>query len=699
MTATIGAVLVAEIGSLTTRVTLVDDVDGESRMVGHAETSSSVEPPFQNALYAILEAAARLAEMTGRQLLRDGQLIMPQTADGDGVNQLVAVTSAAGPMSVVLTAIAGDVSARSATHAIRATYTALLQVVTLDDAAEQPALSAGELSWIERQVQALLNLRPDAVVIAGGLEGGAVDAVNRLAHIVGLTALSTSVDPSGQQRQQITARPVIYAGNSNAHDRVVAALSDRAEISVADNVRPALDRENLDPTRREISRLYEKQILPRLPGIAVLRRMSRTGVRTVCDVTGLMTRFVAERYGRRLLVVDVGAASSAAYWAAPGRYQLAVLGTEGVGYGLPQVLNASGIAAIQRWLPFAMDGQAIQQRILNKVLRPQTLPASREDLYLDHALAREALIHAVHALGEQGVVNAQREQEPVLEYDWVIAGGGVLAHAPNPGLALLAVLDALQFTGDQSAPLFDVHLDILGLLVACGGLASLDPDLAVTLFDRDLLGNMPLATCVIPRSEGRIGEVALEVELGIVGGRTERRTVRHGELVRLALPQGRFGHVTLRPASGVRIGKAEPGEEVPSDLGQIKGSALGIVIDARGRPLAFAADAREQRKRLWSWLVALGAETGANPDQEASPAVEALLGREAVTTAVPEPMVVGTTEATPAPSRGRRISLDELAGVEEPEVPAAPPPEDDLAQLRQTVETPKRRGFFRRGKE
>ena len=89
MAENLGAVLVAEIGSLLTRVTLIDQVDGESRMVGHAETSSSVEAPFQNALYAILEATAQISELTGRQLIRDGQLIMPQSSERDGVNQLV----------------------------------------------------------------------------------------------------------------------------------------------------------------------------------------------------------------------------------------------------------------------------------------------------------------------------------------------------------------------------------------------------------------------------------------------------------------------------------------------------------------------------------------------------------------------------------------------------------------------------------
>jgi hypothetical protein len=699
MSNTTGAMLLAELGSLTTRVTLIDRVDGEYRMIANAETMSSSEPPYNNAAYALLETAARLAEMSGRQLISDGQLLMPQNSNGDGISHLVTVTSAAGTLGVVLTAIAGDVSARSAIHAIRSTYTSILQVVTLDDATEQPALTAGELSWIERQVQALLNLRPDAVFIAGGLEGGAVDAVNRLAHIVGLTALSTSVDMSGQQRQQVTARPVLYAGNSNAREQVISALSDRAEIFVVPNVRPALDREQLDPARQELSKIYEKQMLNRLPGIGMLRRLSSSTIRTVCDVTGLMTRFVAERYGRQLLVVDVGATSSAAYWAEPGQYALAVLGTYGTGYSATHTTSSAGIANITRWLPEATDEAELLHRVLNKQIRPQVLPSTRADLYLEHALAREALSQAVHALVEQ---------KPNLTYDWIIARGGVLAHAPQPGLALLSILDALQPTADHANPLIDVHLDSLGLLAHCGGLAYYNTDAAITVFDRDLLSNTPLATCVVPLGEGRLGETALTVELSIVGGRTEQRTVRHGELIRIPLPIGRFGQVTFRPAPGIRIGQAEPGTEVASNAGELRGSLLGLVIDARGRPLNLATEPATQRSQLRSWLVALGVEH--DPTPATTPVVAAdpvppmpttasiaEPSAEPATSSEPAaPALVGTSEAPATP--GRRISLAELAGTLEP-APPADEPSDDLAQLRQTVEAPKKRGFFGRNKD
>lgn len=739
MAETLGAVLVAEVGSLITRVTLIDQVEGESRMVGHAETSSSVEAPYNNALYGILEAAAAISEMTGRQLLRDGQLIMPQSSERDGVNQVVVATSAAGTMGLVITAIAADVSARSAVHASRATYTALLQVVTLDDAAGAPALGPAERSWIERQVEALLSLRPDSVLIAGGLEHGAVDAVNRLAHIVGLTALSSGVDASGQQRQEVTARPVIFAGNSDARERVIAALSDRAEIFVVDNLRPALDQANLDPARLELAHLYEKQILPRLPGIGNLRRMSRAPVRTVCEVEGLITRFLAERTKRRVLTVDVGASASAVFYAAPGRFHPAVLGTLGTSYGLTELLATPGVAALTRWLPFPIDQGTLTERLLNRALRPHLLPASREDLYIEHALAREALRTTYAAL---------RDEATVTDYDWLVAGGGVLAHTPQLGLSLLTLLDALEPTGAHDHPIIDVYLDTLGLLVTGGALAGLDADAAVTVVDRDLLQNVPLASVVTLLGDGRIGDAAAEVELSVVGGQAQRISVRHGEIARLALPQGRYGHLKVRPAAGVWVGTAAPGEVVESDGGDVTGSSLGLVIDARGRPLRLPDEPRQRRAYLWQWLMALGVERTPSPyaDAISEPMVSAptpvALDRAAAPTSVlartpmaiptpepppapvvaplasppaptpppvvalppeptPVPMVVGGGEVAVTKTPGKRISLDDLRPPDgAAPVPTVPPPaiDSDLDALRQTVEPPKKRGLFGRKK-
>jgi hypothetical protein len=160
------------------------------------------------------------------------------------------------------------------------------------------------------------------------------------------------------------------------------------------------------------------------------------------------------------------------------------------------------------------------------------------------------------------------------------------------------------------------------------------------------------------------------------------------------------------------VGSAAPGEAVSSEGGDVAGSALGVVIDARGRPLSLPASGRQRRAQLWAWLVALGAERGDSPygEDESEPLVDLL------PEAAPAPPAAPVTPAPPAAARpaeaspsgevvrgsgtaGRRIALDELRAQESGPPPAPPAGVDsDLDALRQSVEEPKRRGLFGRKK-
>jgi hypothetical protein len=286
---------------------------------------------------------------------------------------------------------------------------------------------------------------------------------------------------------------------------------------------------------------------------------------------------------------------------------------------LTEIMQQRGLENIARWLPFRTTEKDLRHWLLNKALRPHLIPGSREDILLEHAVTREALAMVLEAL---------RDECETFAYDLVVAGGGVLAHAPHPGLAALTILDALQPTTENNRVL-DVRLDVLSLLPACGALAALDADSAMTMFDRDVLRNEPLATCIVALGDGKPGQVAVEAELITRRGRTRRVSVAHGQIARLPLSQGMSGRLVLRPASGVRIGTNAPGEEVPSDA-PIEGSNLGVIIDARGRPLKLARGDVERRKQLWEWMVALGAERGRSPYLDASVVISTPTSEETV---------------------------------------------------------------------
>ena len=665
---TLHALLVADIGSVMTHVWLVDAVDGETRLIGQSEAPGGLAPA-EDPTSAIFEAARQIEGQTGRRLIDNGVLVMPKNAEGQGVDGMVVCSSTAGLMGLVIAAIAGDISARSARRAARATYTHVLQTITLDDAVRQEQIGVigdSGLTWIERQVQSLLGVRPDAVLIVGGIEGGAQEALVRLAHIIGLASLNIQVDTQGQQMRNVARRPVIFAGNSQARDRVAAALADRADLIVTDNIRPTLDVECLEPVRREIVRLYDRLMMPRLARISALTRVP---ARASCDAAGVMTRFIAGQTRSSVLALDVGGMSTTAHLCSQGHYSPVVLGGVGIGYGIGAVLARRGVEAIRRWLPFPISERDLVHWLLNKMLRPHIPPLTREDLLIEHAVAREALSCVLEAL---------QDERPDAAYARVFISGGVFRHAPHPGLTALTVLDALQPTSKENVLALDLHLDALGLINACGALAFTEADAALTLFERDLMHNTPLATVVTTLGESRAGELAVEAELRVEGGATHTVRVAHGEIARLNLPPGRHGTLKLRPAGGVWIGSNAPGAEVSSELAAIHGSALGVVIDARGRPLRLPEDAQARQQALWSWLMALGIEREPLPYPALDSVVEASL-----------PVLTAPVTQVPLSRSGESRPTTETSV-------ASGSIDSDLAKLRQTVEEPKKRGFFRR---
>jgi hypothetical protein len=313
-------------------------------------------------------------------------------------------------------------------------------------------------------------------------------------------------------------------------------------------------------------------------------------------------------------------------------------------------------------------------------------------------------------------------------------------------LAALTLLDALQYASGDSVNVLNLHLDALGLMSTCGALAGLEPDAAVTVAERDMLTNIPLATCVITFGDGKLRRTALQAELTTVGGRKQKVKVRHGEIVRLPLVAGEYAQLTLKPTAGVRIGRNAPGKDVKSNPGEIGGSLLGIIIDARGRPLRMDDDPNMRRLQIWDWLVAMGVEEGVSPyvdpsikrsrakrKQEQDEEDEELLvlsdmpelegidmegsPREEGTQADGQPVATGTEPGEAVDSEqgiaavsqegngkgGGRISLADLdlANLEdETQRPSSPasletPPEpgsieSDLASLRQTVAEPEK---------
>ncbi|MDQ6645427.1 MAG: glutamate mutase L, partial [Chloroflexota bacterium] len=219
------------------------------------------------------------------------------------------------------------------------------------------------------------------------------------------------------------------------------------------------------------------------------------------------------------------------------------------------------------------------------------IPTSQRDLQISQAFAREALILTVEAV--------KGDNLEWLDADLILATGGVLAHAPKYGQAALMLLDALQPRGVTS-----LVLDCTMLVAQLGAVATVAPIAAVQVNENDAVTHR-LGTCVIPFGTLPENEVAVSVGIEYTGGRQVTVDVMSGSIEVIPLRSNEQALLSLFPAPTVDVGLG-PGERARA-AEEIDGGLVGLIIDARGRPLVLSGEGKERQKRLSQWMQAIGA--------------------------------------------------------------------------------------------
>jgi hypothetical protein len=577
------SILAIDCGSTTTLATLFGQVAGEFRFIARGEAPSSVEPPWNDVMASVRQAIQRLSEVAGWVLLDGrGQLITPERQDG-GVDVVVAMTSASEPLRVVLTGIMSDVSLASARRAIGMSNAVIDGLVSVDRR-DSRILSRD----IGGQVRLIKDLMPDAVVIVGGVDGGASRPVLQSVEAV---ALACSVLPEHDRP------PLIYAGNTELREQVAEIVSDQAELRAVDNVRPSLDVENLWPLQAEIEELYRVRKMERLPGFGALAAQTRLQMLPTATAFAHTIQYLARLDGINVLGVDVGGATTTVASVVDEQEDLLVRSDLGLSYGATGVLDHVPVESISRWLPFEMEPVEISDALHNKAIHYRTLPQTRQDLLLEQAVAREVIRLSLAEVASRWPSGGSRGYQGLVpQFHLIVGGGGVLSNVPNYGQAALILLDAVQPVG-----VYSLALDKARLVASLGAVAAVNPLAASQVAAHDALLN--LGTVVAPIGSAREGETALSFKIDYEDGRSLEVEVAFGSLEVIPLPAGQIANLELRPTRRFDIGLGVKGQ---AGRTQVQGGILGIVIDARGRPLPIAVDPEQQREKMQRWLWDMG---------------------------------------------------------------------------------------------
>lgn len=588
---TVESILAADVGSTMTRAALIDLVDGEFRILANAEFPTTLEPPWSDVSLSVLQCVSRLEDIADRKLLDErGTLLMPERPDGHGVDAFVVTASAAEPLRVAIAGLTRDFSVESARKATLTTYALPESLVALHEH------TANGNQWdLPARIFALHKQLPNVIIVVGGNDKGANAPLMDIVNAVGM-ACATWPDANKPD--------VLYAGSGAVREQVARMIGEGARLSAIDNIRPDAQGENLAPLEQELETMYVERRLNRLPGIGKLSGSSSQPIVTTSRAFGAGVRALAKHYGLSALGVDVGSSNTTASVSDQDKFVRVQRSDLGVGHSIESVARQAGIANVLRWLPQVMSAEEAWDLLANKALRPFTLPDSRKELLLEQAAAREAIRLTVRDIMQRWqpkgapATAAGAVPEQLTGIDLLIGSGGVLTHAPFPGQTVLLLLDAFQPIG-----LIHLALDSGALLPQLSLIASVQPQAAAQLAARE--GIVALGTAICPVGAAKPGDVVLnyklsykEGESGTLGGE-----VHAGEIEVLPLPAGRKGTLELKPARGIDLGQGKGRPAVTT----VEGGLVGMIIDARGRPLLLPDDAEKRAASNQQWLYNVGA--------------------------------------------------------------------------------------------
>jgi hypothetical protein len=571
------SLLLLNIGTTHTRASLIDIVERQYRMVATADCTTTADAPYSDVGEGIRAAMEQLANLVGCEFFDEsGTLIVPSRGGGSGVDAVVLTLSLQADVRAVLVGLLPDISLQSVR---KLTESAPVRVVA--------EISLGDKRTDEGRMDALCRAKPDLILVAGGSEGGASDAVLRLMEVVGLSIYMMPQESKPQ---------VLYMGNSTVAEKVQEMLKGcQCPVTVARNIRPSVDREDLDPGRVALNEMTAQILRARLGGIEGL--LAWTGGELTPSPLGLGT--VIQLLGRSAppkkgaIGVSVGSGSTILAAGFSDTMELSVRPDLNLGRNAPLLLKRTAWRDIARWLPFDSSESALSNYLHNKSLFPHTVPASPEDLRIEMAIVREMIRAAVRAASPSWRVPFTWPWAGLLPpVGCIIGSGSALANVPKPGYAALLLLDALQPAG-----VTNLILDAQNMICALGAAGRINPLAVVQVMDSPAFPR--LATAICPVGKSHPGDPVLRYQLQYPDGRQIRGDVRFGTIDVAPLPLGQKAQINIQLHRHFDLGLGGYGQGANFP---VEGGLAGLIIDARGRPLAFESDPAKNRKRQDDWL-------------------------------------------------------------------------------------------------
>jgi hypothetical protein len=571
--------LILDIDDLLTKAALIERKDNDYEIRSTSQEPTTVDAPNLDVTVGVERTVKDLGQRVGKQLWEtDGPLKS---------SRFLCSSSIGGSLYMMVAGVIGLISAESAQRAALGAGALLIEVFSRDYPHPDYEM-----------VETMRNMRPDVFLLAGGTDGGAVQQVLDMTRLISIA----DVKPRFGSEYKL---PVIFAGNVEARKPVSDILStERYAMKAVDNVRPVIDRENLGPAKEAIYDSFMRHVIIHSPGYnKLVDWIDEPIVPTQAAIGNILYAYATERQVN-LLVVDVGGATTDVYSIYDTVFNRSLNADIGLTYGISNIMKVAGVQNVMRWIPTEMSEKEVRNIIGNLMISQPTSPTADEVL-VQQAAAREAIRLAVEdhkriASRLKGVslkrtvadIFSQSLESTHLNMmkTQVTVGRGRIFAQSNIAESTMLLLDALQPEG-----VTEILLDRASVMPHLGMLLKENREAALQILSRECL--LRIGTCIAPLGRASGKQAAMTVQMTKTDGTAIEENVNFGELKTLPLGQEETARIQVTPRRRFDAGRGK-GKELEA---KISGGELGLILDARGRPL----NVPTQKNVLAKWMETL----------------------------------------------------------------------------------------------
>ncbi|MDD3044848.1 MAG: glutamate mutase L [Candidatus Delongbacteria bacterium] len=360
----INHLLVADIGSTTTKVLLIENAENNFRYVSDETVPTTVEYPYEDVNIALLNAVKTIQIKSGVRILNDkDDIIIP----------LYATSSAGGGLQIMVFGLTKAETGKLAQMTAYGAGGIISETFTADD----------KKSNFEK-IRMVAYQKPDMILMAGGVDGGGIWGSILQSQIL----LLSDPEPKFNKGNKI---PFIFCGNTECRTYIKQMLEKKYDLHFTENIRPNINEINLSPAKQKIHEIFIEKVIENAPGYVKLKESVRTDIMPTPVAVEKTLNLLHKKLNKNIILIDIGGATTDIFTQIGETTSRTVSANIGLSYSISNILKETGIEKIKKHIPDEINEGKIRNYIGNKTLSPSYLPVKNSETIIESACAVEGI--------------------------------------------------------------------------------------------------------------------------------------------------------------------------------------------------------------------------------------------------------------------------------------------------------------------